>query len=364
MSIIKRYISPAAFQLARLTHRFADWLPEETVLEQREAHTFVGDLSPVTAPEPGPVFHQRRVVFARPRPFVSRVSDLRYTPRGMAWVNGRLERRYSFEEIGLRQLLDFPRRPVREYAQATVLQAQTPFTYGDWVSEHVAMLALALREKLFVAPLLLPARWAAKPYVRRDLAAMGIAVEPADGTLLIRNAQVLHKRRPNHYWTEAEAGAILEAMSIVPAPAAPGSALYLSRLGERGEGPQRELNNAAVEAAMQAAGVRIVRTAGRTLDDYIALAPHAETVFADHGSALYNVMRWSTRRVVELYSPAYWDSSFLFLMNSLGITDYHTWRIDADIDVGALAERIRTLMRQPVAAPLGAAPRAAAAAAQ
>ena len=117
-----------------------------------------------------------------------------------------------------------------------------------------------------------------------------------------------------------------------------------------GRGAKRELNNAVVEIAMRAAGVRVVRTLGLAQADYLALTDSAESLFADHGSAIYNMMFWQTRRVVELFSPEYWDASFLCFAAALGINDYHVWQINAATSAESVQRRIDSLMTQPPSA--------------
>jgi capsular polysaccharide biosynthesis protein len=143
----------------------------------------------------------------------------------------------------------------------------------------------------------------------------------------------------------------MAAMRFVRRPCLPGSALYLSRKGQRSEGRQRSVNNEVTEPAMEACGVKVVRTSGLGPDDYIKLAEHAETLFFDHGSAGDNLMHWQTRRVVELFLPRpnYWDPSFLFLSDCLRIHDYHLWEIRPETTMDALARRIEALRSQPIA---------------
>ena len=336
-------LKEVAFRLATTIGRYHDWRPEERLTRQTDVVGFRGDVPAMAGREP----NQRRLVLENPPPLITQARRVLYTPKGMAWIDGSLERRFSFEEIGLRQIADSPGRPGRRYAEASVLQSQTPRTYGDWVSEHLASLSLATVEQRIVEPLLLPAWWYAKPYVRRDLERLRVRAEPVASTARIDDAQVINKTRFAHYWVRREVDAILAAMRIERRPCRPGSALYLSRKGERGEGPQRTLNNVVTERAMEEAGVKVVRTALVGLDDYLRLADDAETVFADHGSASYNVMHWQTRRFVEFFAPTYWESAFLFLTDCLGIRDYHLWRIDPDATVARLASRIAALRAEP-----------------
>ena len=334
--------------LARRTGRFKDWKPGERATLHTDVVSFQGDIPPRAGVER----NQRRLVLADPPPLVTEADDILYTREGMAWVDGSLERRYSFEHVVARHVLRKPWRAARSVARGSVLQSETPYTYGDWMSEHVATLAQAQIDGQIVEPLLLPARWFAKPYVQRDLATMGVRAEAVDRTVRIGHATVLNKRRHSHFWCKPEVDAVMSAMRTVQRPCRPGSALYVSRAGQRSEGLQRSVDNEVTEAAMEASGVKVVRTTGLGPDDYRALADDAETLFFDHGSAGDNLMHWQTRRVVEFFRPAsnYWDPSFLFLADCLGIHDYHLWCISPTLTVADLVARIAALRSLPFTA--------------
>ena len=325
--------------------RYNPWHPEEMATRQVEPVYFNGDIPRMAGREP----NQYRVVLAKKRPLMAEASNVVYTPLGMAWVKGTLQRKYSFQEVGPRHVLLQPFAASKRLSAATILQAQTPCTYGDWMSEHVASLARA-KEIGIVEPLLLPGTWQRKPYVKRDLAALGIQSEPVDENIRIDRAVVINKTRAGHYWTVEEVEAVMREMKIYPQPVTKGSAVYLSRFGEKGEGPQRQINNDVTEAAMAAAGVRVVRTKDCDQEAFKALSIDAETVFFDHGSAGYNLMYWQTSRVVELFAPNYWESAFLFLADCLGIHDYSLWQIPPDASVAELTSRINRLRARTIQA--------------
>jgi len=343
-SHFKRNIAPVVYTIAEQIGYYRNWSRDERRFSRREAVNFSGEIPPMAGTE----FNQYRLKYDIPRNVIGSASNVIYTAKGMGWVNGRLERRLSFQEVNLKHLLDKPSRPARRLERGTILQAQTPKTFGDWMSEHVSSLAIALNRLGTLDPLILPSHWLAKPYVKRDLARLGIEAIAIDEPVEIAQATVLSKTRPGHYWTAAETDNLRKALKVAPKPARPGSAIYLSRLGEKGEGPQRQMNNMLIEAAMTAAGVSIIRTAGCSLEEYLAAAGNAETVFADHGSAMYNLVYWQTKRVVELHSPDYWDGSFLMFADGLGIHDYHVWMVGETMTVDALRDRAAYLLEKPI----------------
>lgn len=339
----RRILETLVTTLSQRLGRYEDWAAEEQVVDQADAVPFAGDI-PHSA---GDEHNQYRLVLRKPPPLVAAARQVVYTDRGMAWLSGVLHRRFCFQEVGLRDLVTRPGAVAKTYARASILQGQTPATYGDWMSEHVASLARAKQRDALVEPLLIPGWWLRKPYVRRDLAALGIRAEAVDASVGIERAVVINKTRRGHYWTREEVQAVMTEMNIRPRDARPGTSIYLSRFGEKGEGPQRQINNAVTEAALASRGVKVVRTRGCTPEDYIALAGDAETVFADHGSAGYNLMYWKTRRVVEFFPPDYWDSAFLFLAQCLDIDDYHLWRVAPTTTVAEMTDRIDRLFSVP-----------------
>jgi capsular polysaccharide biosynthesis protein len=343
-SRFKRTIAPAVYKIAEQLGYYQDWSQDERRFSQREAVNFSGEIPPMAGNE----FNQYRLKYDVPRNVIGHASNVIYTAKGMAWVNGRLIRRLSFQETNLQHLLDRPSQPTRRLERGTILQAQTPKTFGDWMSEHVSSLSIALNQLGTLDPLILPSHWLAKPYVQRDLERLGIEAIAIDEPIEITKVTVLNKTRPGHYWTDEEALNLRLALKVTPRPARPGSAVYLSRLGEKGEGPQRQMNNVLIEEAMKAAGVAIIRTSGRSLEEYMAAAATAETVFADHGSAIYNLIYWQTRRVVELHSPEYWDGSFLMFADGLGIHDYHVWMVGETTTVNALRDRTMQILAKQI----------------
>lgn len=119
------------------------------------------------------------------------IHNLLYTPKGMAWKEGALHQRYSLQEPALRDLYERPsEKPTVILPEGTVVQAETPYTYGDWVSEHLCTLISSMP---VTAPLLMPRHLMAKSYVRRDLGLLGIKTYTVECTLLVKKALVLPK---------------------------------------------------------------------------------------------------------------------------------------------------------------------------
>jgi capsular polysaccharide biosynthesis protein len=138
--------------------------------------------------------------------------------------------------------------------------------------------------------------------------------------------------RPIFYITREEVQALQRAFHVDPAPPRPGSILYLSREGYRGDHhtveAHRSYPSEYITGFMRELGATIVPTREATPDRYRELAGEAETVVADHGSALCNLIFWNTRNVVELFNDSWWGNGFLMLANALGIRDYALVRVN------------------------------------
>jgi len=316
------------FGLATILQKYQPFTSSEKCCIQKEAVSFVGDLPSCAGNE----YNQYRVEFKTPRPREEEVKNLLYTPGGMGWLKGTLYEKYSLQAPALKDLLNQPNlKDAIAISEGTVVQVQTPFTYGDWVSEHLMCLASAMPLR---APLLLPKHLMDKSYVRRDLKKMGIEAIAVERPVLIRRAIVVHKTRPSHYVTHQEVEAFRRTFRLQPVQPRQGSILYLSRLGVKSESPATQGQNdrtfpceMAIEV-MQAMGAKIVYTKSTTFEEYCGLASEAETVVVDFGASLFNLLMWNTKKVIVLFTDDWWDGFFLFLSQALGIDHRILIRVD------------------------------------
>jgi capsular polysaccharide biosynthesis protein len=195
------------------------------------------------------------------------------------------------------------------------------------------------------APLLMPSQLMAKSYVRRDLGLLGIEVYPVERPVLIRKALVLPKMRHSHYFTRNEVVALRRALRVEPPLPRNGSILYLSREGERGEFIDREYPSAEISPLLEQSGVKIVRARETSLEQYRELASEAETVVADHGAAMCNLIFWNTKHVIELFNKSWWANCFLMLANAMEIQDYALVRVN-DRNPEEIVNRVLQHVRQ------------------
>ena len=224
---IKPRLKRIAIRGFEATGRYKPFVASELECVPVEVVEFAGDL-PRSA---GNENSQGRLEYKLPR-LPQEVNDLLYTPGGMAWMDGALHRKFSLGEPSVRDLFKSPfGKPAVILPEGVVVQAETPYTYGDWISEHVCTIAAAMP---LAAPLLMPVHLMAKSCVRRDLGLLGIETHTVESTVLIRKALVLPKKRFSHYFTRDEVQAFRRVFHVDSEPPRSGSILYLSREGERG----------------------------------------------------------------------------------------------------------------------------------
>lgn len=272
--------------------------------------------------------------FARPRPVSETREDVLYSEEGLAWYRGRLDERLSIRPIrSLRLVLQRPRRrAARRFERATLIQGEWPDTYGDWVSEQIRCIALA--GGVPEAPLLLPGFLGRRAYVRHELDRLGIAHVTLDGPALIERAAVLRKPTPLTFWREDEVAAYRQLFRLDPPLPRAGSILYLSRAGVRSEQARaaRDYRSDVIAEAVRAMGGTVAETAVMRFEDFTPLAEAAETVVADHGAAMFNMMQWRPRNVVEIVTDSWWSPCFVVLGLACDVREHVVLRSDEGSD--------------------------------
>ncbi len=334
-----KIVKPFFIKLCERWGRYVPFTEAESRMVQREAIPFRGDL-PASA---GPDRHQRRLEFAVPRAPVE-VCDLLYTPGGMSWIAGKLICRFSLREPSVKDLFDKPSPAKSTFLEgATIIQSSVPYTYGDWVAEHLMSLVTNLPLRF---PLLLPKLLEGRSYVQRDLAALGIEVIPVNRSVSVKRAVVLPRHVPTNCFHSDDVNAYRRAFKIVPVPPRAGSMLYLSRYGEQSAFTDREYPSEMIAELVNEMGGRVVFTNRTSIDEYRSLAAEAETVLADHGAAMCNLVFWNTQRVIEFFSDSWWTPYYIFYCNALGIADHSLVCIDG-INKEKLKAKIAAALSHP-----------------
>ena len=279
-------------------------------------------------------------------------ADLVVTPSGVSWTGAIVDLDSSSPppESLKRFLPGLNRFNPERIAEATVVQAEYSGTYGDWVTCYLRPIVLADR---LVEPLLLPPILKTRDYVAVDLARLGIAHRFCDRPIKVAKCLVLRRRTTSLVWTSDEARDFRDRMRIRPDPPEPGSLIYLSRVGVKSNSDlspsvRRETRSELIERTIREMGGTVVRTEGLLFDDFARYASRAETVVADHGAALYNLLQWNTRNVVEIAAEDWWLCCFLSLSTALGV-ERHTIIRAGLYDDAALVERLQAACLQNAA---------------
>ncbi len=280
---------------------------------------------------------QHRLIYSTPRQEYIDASNIAYTPNGIAYAGGKCITRFSLRAPSTKEILSPPTTAgVKTVSSGTIVGTETPYTYGDWVADYVRTL---INTDNIISPLILPAFLANKPYVVRDVEALGIDYIIAGETTHIEKARILRKRIPSYYWGPADVTAYQKAFSITPPPVRPGSLIYLARFNTQSEAAQRQYPSEAVAKIVEALGGKVFDTRGASPEAFNRLASEMETVIADQGSALFGVMHSQTKNVIELAQDDWWHNANLFIANGAGVKNYAVIHLHGKDDT-ALRQRI------------------------
>lgn len=271
----------------------------------------------------------------------SRARNLTYSESGIAIVNNRIIEKYSIRKPSVEDLLrPIDLRKARRLARATIVECETPYTYGDWVGEFLSALVCAPELN---GPVIVPAFLGMKPYVIRDLNRLGVEFLIADKPLLIEDVAILRKRVPSYYWGREEVEAYRRAFRITPVAPKRNSLLYLARYDYPSEVVNRRYPSEAAAEIVRSLGGAVFDTRDASPDAFEELSAEAETVIGDQGSALFGVLHWRTRNVIELTTRDWWHNSSLFFAVASGVENYGVIEID-DIDGAMLRQRIESML--------------------
>lgn len=319
---------------------------------------FVGEVAASGADDRGPVNFVLNPVFKVKRPRFSLHRNVLFMPGGRAWKGAAIEESLSYQYASTSDFIERVRHAGRRRVleTGTLVQAENAPTYMDWCSEFVKSLA---HMPNFPKPLVLPPQVARRSYVIEELKELGIPVVSSDEPVLIENACVLHRSAPINFWTREDVEAYRGLFRIRPKAPEPGSLLYLSRRNVSSEQEQvrRVYKSDAVAAAVEELGGMVVDTGGMTRRDFLALESQAETVIADHGAAMFNIVNWKVRNLVELVTDNWWSRCFVFLSAACGCENHVVVRCDPRTDDELRDEIVRLVRGFRQTAPRRKAPR-------
>lgn len=268
--------------------------------------------------------HLRRR-YAAAREQVRDVGETIYSPEGFCYRNGRLLRRGSIRDASTSLMFKGAPSPARELESAAILEMETPATYGDWTGGAIATL-VGFSEP--PATILLPKVLAKKSYVTRDLERLGFDWQSADEPVRIRRTHILRKTIPSYDWTGETVANYRRAFGVTPKPAEPGSLVYLARFGTASESFQRDYPSEAVAEIVKGEGGVVFDTRQASPEAFDELAPHTETLVADQGSAVFGVLQWQSKALVELFVNGWWHSANAFFAEASGVKHHEVIAVD------------------------------------
>ena len=273
---------------------------------------------------------QRRIVYKIPRAAYQDVQNLGYNEKGLASVDGQIIARYSIRRPSTAEIfLNQTRKPISTIECGTVIESETPYTYGDWVGDCVHSL---INADGIIEPLILPAALAKKAYVIRDVEALGLKYIVVETPVEIKNARILRKRIPSYYWGPQDVKAYRTAFNVTPPPARENSIIYLGRFNTRSEAVQRHYPSEIVARIVESIGGKVFDTREASPAQFDRLAPEMETVIADQGSALFGVMHAQTKNVIELAHETWWHNANLFIADGAGVENYSVIHVNDKIE--------------------------------
>ena len=173
-----------------LAGRWAPLSKAETATHQTDGLAVAGDRPT-----------QHRLVYTNAREEFVDATNITYTPSGIAYEKGKCITRYSLRAPSTAEILSPPDpASTNSIPTGTIVEMETPYTYGDWVGDYIR--ALITTDKI-TTPLILPSFLASKSYVRRDVEALGIDYVIANEPMRIEKARILRKKIPSYYWGRA-----------------------------------------------------------------------------------------------------------------------------------------------------------------
>lgn len=300
----------------QIVGRYQGYGTSAQATEQSDRVNFIGDIPRAAGTEP----YQRRLNYVTPRPAVEAVKNLTYTPAGHSWMNGTLVERWSVRAPSVKEILQGePKERAEPLKNAWLIEGQSPFTYGDWVGDHIRALVEADSS---IGPVVLPAFLAEKAYVKRDLARLGLELVAADRPLHIENAHILRKQVPSYYWGQKQVDAYRERLKVKLVTPNKGSLLYLSRTDVVSEAVDRTYPSAIIAGVVRDLGGEVFDTRSASPEAFQEIAMKTETIIADQGSAIFGVLQWQTKNLIEVTTEEWWHSANLFFAVASGVENY------------------------------------------
>lgn len=283
--------------------------------------------------------------YVEPRPPFLDEQNVVVDEEGMVWKGRALIRRYSARRPGPKDFLRHLKTGVatKEINEGTLIETAWPNTYGDWYAGLLRYIVAVPREDIR-GPIVLNRELAGRSYVKRDLDALGIPLLSSECGVQIKNARILRMLDPHYEFHEQDVENFRKAFSIAPPQPIPGSLIYLARYDFKSEAVDRTYPSELMAEIIKARGGIVVDTRECSPQKFDELAPYAETLVADQGSAMFGVMHWRTKRALELSRDNWWNSANVFMAKATGVERYRIAVID-NADRAFLEAELDALMQ-------------------
>ena len=264
---------------------------------------------------------EHRIAFSKPRPYCENAFGLSYSPSGIAWVNGRIVEKYCIRRPSVAEILTRPpRSPKKRISLATIVEADIPYSYGDWLHCYLGNILTAAN--LVKGPVLVPAVLYRKSYVRRDLAIAQVDCQPVEDWTAIEKALVLRKRNFGFIWDQEYCKGFLSKFAPVRPDPERGSLTYFARRDGPSEAITRSFPTEIIASVVEELGGTVVDQSHFSPEFAKQIAPSCDIVIIDHGSGGTNIMYWKSSLVIELFVDQWWNHNNLFISDALKVSKH------------------------------------------
>lgn len=284
---------------------------------------------------------EHRVAFETDRPYCEHVSNLLYSPAGIAWVDGKIIEKYCIRRPSVGEILERPPRHIEVHIDAaTIVESDFPYSYGDWL--HCYLGSILTSGDRVIGPVVIPATLHKKSYVQRDLAIAQIEHLPADTWVSIENAVALRKRNFGFIWDQEYCASFMSKFAPVRPEPTPGSLVYFARRQAQGEAVTRTFPTDLVAGVVEMLGGTVIDQEAFSPEFSKQVASSCDIVIMDHGSGGTNIMYWKPSLVVELYVDRWWNHNTLFVSDALQDGKHAVLDVEA-LSAGKLREKLETV---------------------
>jgi hypothetical protein len=127
---------------------------------------------------------------------------------------------------------------------------------------------------------------------------------------------------PSYYWKKTDVDLYRNKLKIEIRNPKPGSIVYLSREKFISEIVDRIYPSRAISNLILGLGGRLFDTKFASPSEFFDISRNVETIVADQGSAIFGVLQWRSKHVIEVTTDRWWHNANLFFSKSSGVEKY------------------------------------------